>query len=145
MALFKFRVVLCRIRLCLTLILRIKWLGSELLLKFCRFYRLGCRVRIPVITFFRFESFRATLSRFFDLNGFTLVKMIVKNDSISKKLKRAEMDSLPVSMVPLKKRAWKPNDNQIDLNIRNRLFMTHKSYLVQHKLCIISYDWDKSP
>jgi len=32
---------------------------------------------------------------------------------------RAEMDSLPVSMVPLKKRAWKPNDNQIDLNIRS--------------------------
>lgn len=29
------------------------------------------------------------------------------------------MDSLPVSMVPLKKRAWKPNDNQIDLNIRS--------------------------
>ena len=33
------------------------------------------------------------------------------------------MDSLPVSMVPLKKRAWKPNDNQIDLNIRNRLYI----------------------
>ena len=51
------------------------------------------------------------------------------------KIKRAEMDSLPVSMVPLKKRAWKPNDNQIDLNIRKRLFIIiYKSYLMQHNL-----------
>ena len=37
-------------------------------------YMLGCRIKISIRTFFRFgfEAARSILSRFFDLNGFTL-------------------------------------------------------------------------
>ena len=50
------------------------------------FYRLGCRKKIYHNLFFRFGASRSILSRFFDLNGFTLVMDVLNILNLSSKI-----------------------------------------------------------
>ena len=64
-----------------------------------------------------------------EINSLTAETMLLKMTS-----KRPEMDSLPVSMVPPKKRAWKPNDNQVDLNIREDFIIPYALYNIAYTI-----------